>query len=126
MGEPEGDSGGTAHGLNAFIENTDRSTLSSLGNAMTEVGEWIEAAAGYLLGHVKVAVTTEKGTVTLNLTDLDTGVEYHGELPDGIYADIRFMAAVLDVEHGELAERMKRALISNGFKLKNKNIIDLR
>jgi len=125
MTGPDGDSGGTAHGLNAFIEPTTSSTLNSLDAAMVEVGKWIRSQAGYLLGHVKVAVTTSEGTVTLNLTDLETGVEYHGSLQEGIRADIRFMAAVLDVDHGELAERMRDALLLNGFKLKNKNIIDL-
>jgi len=125
MTEPEGDSGGTAHGLNAFVPVTGPATLDALGRAMTDVAKWIVSSAGYLLGHVKSAVTAGDITVTLNLTDMSTGVERHGSLPDGVRAEIRFMAAVLDVDRKELAERMKNALIKNGFKLKNGNIIDI-
>ena len=126
MTDPSEKSGGTAHGLNAFIEVTDSSTTDSLGQAMTEVAEWIKASAGCFLGHVKMAVMTESGTVTLNLTDIETGVEHHGSLPNGVHADIRFMVAVLDADCGEMAKRMKNALISKGFKLKNKNVVEIR
>jgi hypothetical protein len=119
-------SGGIAHGLNAYIDRTDGSTADSLGKAMTEVAEWIRSSAGCFLGHVKMAVTTGTGTVTLNLTDLGTGVEHHGSIPDGVRADIRFMAAVLDADRNELAERMNNALLSNGFKMKKSGIIELR
>jgi len=119
-------SGGTAYGLNAFVSSTDGSTADSLAAAMTEVAEWIRRSAGCFLGHVKTAVTTEAGTVTLNLTDLGTGVEHHGSVPHGVHADIRFMAAVLDVDKNGLAERMSDALISNGFKINKRGIIELR
>jgi hypothetical protein len=118
--------GGTAHGLNAYAEITDRGTADALGRAMTEVAEWIIGSAGFFLGHVKMAVVTGDRTTTLNLTGLDIGVEHHGVLTEGSRADIRFMAAVVDVDRDELAEKMKNALISNGFKLKNKNIVELR
>jgi len=125
MTDPLGIPGGTAHGLNAYADIVDKDTARSLDRAMTEVAEWITSSAGTFLGHVKMAVASGPITVTLNLTDLGTGVEHHGSLVDGARADIRFMAAVLDVDRDELAERMKEALISNGFKIKNKNLIEL-
>ncbi|MCL2143541.1 MAG: hypothetical protein FWH44_04715 [Methanomassiliicoccaceae archaeon] len=128
MADPSGIPGGTAHGLNAYADTTDADTVPSLDRAMIATAEWITSSAGTFLGHVKMAVSAGSRTMTLNLTDLGTGVEHHGSLEDGVRADIRFMAAVLDVDHGELAEVMKEALASNGFKVKDKNInlVELR
>jgi len=125
MSDPE-ESGGTAHGLNAYAESMSSSVVTSLDRAMIETAEWIRRTAGCFLGHVKMAVSAGDRTMTLNLTDLGTGVEHHGSLDDGVRAEIRFMSAVLDVDHDELAEVMKKALISNGLKIQNRNIIDLR
>jgi len=120
------DSGGTGHGLSAFHPSLSVSVLNALASAMTEVGEWIKGSAGCFLGHVKSAVTAGEKTMTLNLTDLGTGVERHGALTEGVHADIRFMAAVVDVDKGELADKMRSAMISRGFRLKDRNIIELR
>ena len=116
---------GTAYGLNAFIDPTTQMTSDHLSSAMIEVAEWVGDSAGCFLGHVKMAVTFCERTITLNLTDLRMGVEHHGSLPEGVRADIRFMAAVVDVEHDELAEKMRDSLLTKGFKLSNKNIIRL-
>jgi len=101
------------------------SVLDALDSVMMEVAGWIKASAGCFLGHVKMAATDGERTMTLNLTDLGTGVEHHGSLADGVRVNIRFMAAVVDVDRVELAERMRSALVSKGFKIKNKNIIEL-
>jgi len=124
MSDP-GESGGTAHGLNAFLPVTASSTAGLLSSAMIEVAQWIKDSAGCFLGHVKMAVMFGDRTVTFNLTDLGTGVEQHGPLAEGVRIDIRFMAAVVDVNRDELAERMKNSLVSKGFKMKNKNVIEL-
>jgi hypothetical protein len=126
MSELSGDSGGTAHGLTAFVDAADKNTIPALKKAMVTVAEWILANAGTFLGHVKMAVTTGTKTMTLNLTDLRTGVEQHGTLIDGELVNIRFMAAVLDVDRNELAIQMNDALVANGIKIKDKKIIDLR
>ncbi|MCL2712310.1 MAG: hypothetical protein FWD37_03430 [Methanomassiliicoccaceae archaeon] len=124
MGDPE-TSGGTAHGLNAYAGSMNIDTLNSLDMVMTEVAQWIENSSGCFLGHVKMAVTTSSGTMTLNLTDLRTGVEHHNVITNGEYAEIRFMAAVVDVDHNELAKKMRSSLLSNNIKLKDKKIIEL-
>jgi len=127
VSELSGDSGGTAHGLGAYADAVGKDTLPALDRTMMAVAEWIRDTAGTFLGHVKMAVTTKERTMTLNLTDLGTGVEHHGSLIDGERLDIRFMAAVLDVDHDELAEKMRKELISNGFKIKKSmNIVELR
>jgi hypothetical protein len=111
----------------AHTERTDASTVPSLIRVMTDVAEWVGSSAGVFLGHVKMAVLTAKNTVTLNLTDLETGTERHGSLPDGLPAEIRFMAAVVDVDPDKLSERMRKALASEGFTIKErKRIVDLR
>ncbi|MDR0334831.1 MAG: hypothetical protein LBH69_02970 [Methanomassiliicoccaceae archaeon] len=126
MSNLSGDSGGTAHGLNAYADAAGKDTLPALDRTMISVAEWIRDSAGTFLGHVKMAVTTGARTMTLNLTDLGTGVEHHGSLISGERVEIRFMAAVLDVDRNELADRMNKELISNGFKIKKSmNIIEL-
>jgi len=119
-------SGGTGYGLNISIPSTDATTGDSLCKAMTEVAEWITATAGCFLGHVKIAITTDPRTITFNLTDLETGVERHDTIPEGVHADVRFMAAVVDVDKNELAEKMSIALTTNGFKVNKRGIIELR
>ena len=119
--------GGTACGMNAYADRSDASTLQALDRVMTEVAEWIESEAGVFLGHVKMAVIAGPRTVTLNLTSLEMGVDHHGSLPGGVPVEIKFMAAVLDVDHDELSERMKNALRSEGFRIKeNRKVIELR
>ena len=119
-------SGGTAYGLNAYSDMTDGKTLASLDRVMTEMAEWIKTAAGCFLGHIKMAVTADDSSMTLNLTDIGADVEHHGSLKEGVRMDIRFMVAVVDVDRDELAGRMRDALAANGFKIKNKKIIELR
>jgi len=122
-------SGGTGYGLIAYTEKTDGNTLSLLSGAMVEVAEWIEAASGFFLGHVKMAVAMSEKTMTLNLTDLKRGVEHHnGPMPHGVRADIKFMSAVVDVDRVELSEVMKRTFTKNGFKVKDdrKKIVEFR
>jgi hypothetical protein len=83
---------------------------------MAATGEWVEREAGSLLGHIKAAVFLEDGTgVTLNLTDLGTGVERHGTLPPQERAGFTFMSAVLDVDPHELGHVMEDALEDSGL-----------
>lgn len=121
--------GGTAYGLNASIDITDASVIDLLDSAMLEVGKWINDTAGMFLGHVKMAITTgEFGSMTLNLTNLDVGVEHHGSMVFPLPAKIRFMAAVLDVDQKELSKRMETSLKSRGFDVERKipgNIVQL-
>jgi len=121
MSDLAGDSGGTAHGLNAYADSADDDTVKALSKAMITVAEWIRSEAGTFLGHVKMAVTTGSRTTTLNLTDLRTGVEQHGTLVKGERVNIRFMAAVLDVDRKELEKVMNKAVKANGFKIIEKN-----
>ena len=125
MADAEG-SGGTAYGLNAVADSADDDMLASLGRVMTEVAEWIGASAGCFLGHVKMAVATGGDTVTLSLTSMDVGVERHGKMTPNIPAEIRFMAAVVDVDGKELAEKMRDAMLAGGFKIKNRKMVELR
>ncbi|MCL2143786.1 MAG: hypothetical protein FWH44_05990 [Methanomassiliicoccaceae archaeon] len=125
MADAEG-SGGTAYGLNATADNADEEMIISLGRVMTAVAEWIGASAGCFLGHVKMAVSTGNDTVTLSLTSMDVGVERHGKMTANVPADIKFMAAVVDVDGKQLAEKMRDAMLANGFKVKNKKMVELR
>ena len=110
---------GTAFGLNAFSDVTSPSTIDSLYDVMTEVAKWVKKSSGSFLGHVKMAVITgEFGAATLNLTDLNEGVQFHGSMVFPLRADIQFMVAVLDVDQGELSKVMESVLTANGFGIK--------
>ena len=127
MNDPTETGDGTACGMNAYADKAEASTISSLGRVMTDVAEWIEGSSGVFLGHVKMAVVTGESTMTLSLTNLKKGVDRRGSLEFGHPVEIKFMAAVVDVDHDELSEKMKSALASEGFRTKDKkNIVELR
>jgi len=118
---------GTACGMNAYADKGEKSTISSLSRVMTNVAEWIEGSSGAFLGHVKMAVITGPNTMTLSLTNLKKGVDRRGSWSDGTPVEIKFMAAVVDIDHDELSEKMRAALISEGFRIKDKRkIVELR
>ena len=124
---PDGMSGGTASGLNAYIMETSPATIDSLYEVMTAVAIWVRASAGTFLGHVKMSVSTgEFGSATLNLTDLGEGVRFRGSMVFPLQADIKFMAAVLDVDTDELSGVMEEELTTRGFTVrKNRQMVTI-
>lgn len=122
------EAGGTAHGISAryAMENDG---LEVVKNILRATAEWVEDNAGMFLGHVKMSLDAGgNGSMTLNLTDLDTGVEEHGSMNLPANVQMKFMAAVLDVDHDELAAFMEKLLEVNGININrgNRNIIELR
>ncbi len=95
---------GHIHGFNADVE-------ARLDKAMIKTGEYVQEKSGCLLGHIKIAIYHEDGTgITLNLTDLDNGVEHHGTMDPCEKVSFNFMAAVLDVDKHELEHEMDHIL----------------
>ena len=87
-----------------------------MANALMSVGEWVTKESGCLLGHIKAAIVDENGKgVTLNLTDIDNGVEHHGTLEPMEKVRFAFMCAVLDVDEHELRHRMFHAIDDTGL-----------
>jgi len=118
--------GGTAHGLRFMIRGMNASDLEELKDAMLAVGKWVRDASGSFLGHVKMAVDCRTdGAMTLNLTDLDTGTECRGTITFPSDADVRFMAAVLDVGRDGLSNAMENALSERGYAAAGKGIITI-
>ena len=69
-----------------------------------------------MLGHIKAAIVTDEGNgVTLNLTDLDNGVEHHGTLEPQEKVHFDFMCAVLDIDENELKHQMYHAIDDTGL-----------
>ena len=98
---------GHIHGFNADVE-------ARLDSMMMQIGKWVEKEAGYLMGHIKMSVTVEGKGITLNLTDLSVGVEHHDRLRPCKEADFNLMAAVVDVDKGELEHAMMHAMEDSG------------
>ncbi len=106
--------GGIAVGMTGHIHGFNADAEARLDAMMMEVGKWIYTEAGMFLGHVKMSVTKDGKGITLNLTNLDTGVEHHNSLSPCPVADFNFMAAVLDVDDEKLEHRILHAMEDSG------------
>ncbi|MDR2846396.1 MAG: hydrogenase nickel incorporation protein HypA [Candidatus Methanoplasma sp.] len=110
------EAGGVAIGLTGHIHGFNADAEARLANALLDTGKWVEKESGALLGHIKAAIYLEDGKgVTLNLTDLENGVEHHGTLAPQEKVTFNFMSAVLDVDGHELEHVMVDALDDNGL-----------
>ena len=108
--------GGVAVGLHGTITGFNADAEARFAKAMIQVGEWVQKETGCLLGHIKSAFLAEDGSgITLNLTDLDNGVEHHGTLEPQEKVSFDFMCAVLDVDEHELKHRMYHAVDDTGL-----------
>ena len=120
------EAGGTAFGISGSVQAMDVFLLEQLAEILMEIGKWVRTSSGTFLGHVKMAIISENGDMTLNLTDLKQGVDHHGAIALPADVNIRLMAAVLDVRHDELAVTARNALKKVNFKEDRKDIIMLR
>jgi hypothetical protein len=121
------EAGGTAFGISGSVLSMDATVLGQLADILMEIGEWVRTSSGTFLGHVKMAISSENGDMTLNLTDLKRGVDHHGAITLPADVNVRLMAAVLDVSHDELAVTAEKALKKVDFKADKKGkIIELR
>ena len=113
------EAGGCAAGFTGTIENFNSDAEMRLADALMAVGKYVQGESGCLLGHIKAAVYTEEGSgLTLNLIDMDNGVEHHGTLPRADHVKFTFMCAVLDVDEHELTHEMMHAIDDSGLDYK--------
>lgn len=105
------EAGGTAVGFTGTIMGFNAGAQASMAEALIEIGKWVTEKSGTLLGHIKCALYIEDGHgVTLNLTDMDNGVEIHGTLEPAEKVNFNLMCAVLDVDAAELDHEMHHVL----------------
>ena len=110
------EAGGCAVGLTGKINCFNADAEARFAKALMSIGEWVQQESGCLLGHIKAAITLDDGSgITLNLTDLENGVEHHGTLEPQEKVNFTFMCAVLDVDEGELRHRMYHAIDDSGL-----------
>ena len=108
--------GGCAEGLQGTITGWNADAEARMSKALMTIGEWVTKESGCLLGHIKAAIVDENGKgITLNLTDIENGVERHGELEPMEKVRFAFMCAVLDVDEHELRHRMFHAIDDTGL-----------
>lgn len=110
--------GGQAVGMNGEIHGFNADAEARLADALMDIGRWVERQAGALMGHIKMAIVSEDGSVTMNLTDLQEGVMYHGRLRPCRNAEFSFMAAVLDVDRDGLSHAALHALEDSGVNMR--------
>jgi len=110
------EAGGVASGFTGTIENWNADAEARMADVLMAVGKYVQGESGCLLGHIKCAVFVEDGTgLTLNLIDMDNGVEHHGTLARCDLVKFNFMCAVLDVDEHELTHRMIHAVDDSGL-----------
>lgn len=108
--------GGCATGFTGTLCCFNADAEARFAKALVTVGEWVEAEAGCLLGHIKAAIVKDDGSgLTLNLTAMDEGVQHHGTLEPQEKVKFSFMCAVLDVDEAELKHRMFHAIMDSGL-----------
>lgn len=108
--------GGCAVGLRGDIVCFNADAEARFAKALIQVGKWVTEESGVLLGHIKAAIVDDNGNgITLNLTDLENGVEHHGTLEPCEKVHFDFMCAVLDVDEHELKHEMYHAVDDTGL-----------
>ena len=107
--------GGKSIGLNGEIRGFNADVEARLADVLMQVGRWVERESGALMGHIKMAVSNGDQTLTMNLTDLDEGVLFHGKVRPSKEVQFSFMAAVLDVDDHELEHRTLHAFEDSGI-----------
>ena len=107
--------GGKSIGLNGEIRGFNADVEARLADVLMQVGRWVDREAGALMGHIKMAVSNGDQTLTMNLTDLEEGVLFHGKVRPSRTVEFSFMAAVLDVDDHELEHRTLHAFEDSGI-----------
>jgi hypothetical protein len=81
-------------------------------NLLKDVGTKVVEERGMMLGHIKTFVTTEQGTLKVNLIDMDLGPETVDRLtsPTVEKGEIKFMAALVGLEDHDVEEIMEECL----------------
>ncbi len=79
---------------------------------LKDVGTRVVEEKGMLLGHIKAFVTTDRGTLKINLIDMDLGPETLDRLssPTVERGEIKFMAALVGLEDHEVEDIMEDSL----------------
>lgn len=106
--------GGVGVGFSGHIRGFNADVEARLERMLMQVGRWVEKETGAFMGHIKMSVTVDGEGITLNLTDLEVGVEHHDSLRPSSKTDFNFMSAVLDVDKGELEHAMVYAMEDSG------------
>lgn len=97
------EAGGIGVGFSGFITGFNADAQARMVNALYEIGKWVDEKSGMFLGHIKCAIYLEDGTgVTLNLTDIESGLDIHGTLEPTEKVGFNILCAVLDVDKTEL------------------------
>lgn len=110
------EAGGCAVGLTGHIHGFNADAEARFCKALLDVGRWVQGESGCLLGHIKAAITLDDGSgITLNLIDMDNGVEHHGTMDPQEKVNFTFMCAVLDVDEHELKHAMYHAIDDTGL-----------
>lgn len=110
------EAGGVAAGFTGTIENWNADSEARMADTLMAVGRYVQGESGCLLGHIKAAVYLEDGSgLTLNLIDMDNGVEHHGTLEPQEKVKFSFMCAVLDVDEHDLKHTMFHAIDDTGL-----------
>lgn len=79
---------------------------------LRDVGTKVMEERGMMLGHIKAFVTTEQGTLKVNLIDMDIGPETVDRLtsPTVHKGEIKFMAALIGLDDHDVEDIMEDSI----------------
>lgn len=79
---------------------------------LRDVGTKVMEERGMMLGHIKAFVTTEQGTLKVNLIDMDIGPETVDRLtsPTVHRGEIKFMAALIGLDDHDVEDIMEDSI----------------
>lgn len=86
--------------------------VSLVEDALTDVGKKVMEEHGSLIGHIKAFVTTDHGTLKVNLIDLELGPESLNRIqsPTVREGEMNFMAALVGLSDHRVEEIMEGSL----------------
>jgi pheromone shutdown protein TraB len=86
--------------------------VSLMETLLRTVGTKVVEERGMMLGHIKAFVTTERGTLKVNLIDMDIGIETVDRLtsPTVDRGEIKFMAALVGLDDHDVEDIMEDSL----------------
>lgn len=93
--------------------------VSLVESTLMEVGRKATGKRHALIGHIKAFVTTENGTLKVNLIDMGLGAETVNRIssPTVHEGDMKFMAALVGISDHDLEEIMEDSLDDMGAAL---------
>lgn len=97
--------------IKGYITNFNADAQARLSNALVEIAKWVNEESGRFTGYIKCGIYLEDGAgVTLDLTNLENGVEIQGVLEPTEKVGFKIVFAIPKIDKHELEHEIMHAL----------------